>query len=149
VPGFMKNRFYIFAVIVLGVVVITGCGSPKTAVKHVVKPSSYPATGEAVIRAYYQAINDGDYAAARTYLSSQMTATAAQMKQSYSPYIKSVAITRLTRQPQVESNGEQVFDVTFKAVYYRRFPVGNGALPTVHVLQKIGDKWKIIDIVMK
>lgn len=107
---------------------------------------AYPATAEDVIRAYYKAINDKDYTKAGTYLAGQMSGVATSLDKSYADYIKSVSVTAIERKASMDTNGRSVYIVTFNAEYFKHYPAGTGDLETVHRLQQIDGKWKIVEI---
>jgi hypothetical protein len=107
---------------------------------------AYPATAEDVIRAYYKAINDKDYTKAGTYLGGQMSSVATSLDKSYADYIKSVSVTAIERKASMDTNGRSVYIVTFNAEYIKHYPAGNGDLETVHRMQQIDGKWKIVEI---
>lgn len=109
--------------------------------------TAYPTTAEDVIRAYYKALNDQDYAAALNYLGGQMGGQEVDsIRVSIEPYVKSVQVAKIERKTSMDYSGWSVYVVTFTAEYFQPYPAGNGDLPTVHALQQIDDQWKIVDI---
>ncbi len=107
---------------------------------------AYPATPDDVIRAYYKAVNDRDYGKAATFRAGQMPADAASVEKSYADYIKSVAVAAIERKPSMDFDGRSVYIVTFTTEYLKHYPAGNGDLPTVHSMQQVDGKWKIVEI---
>jgi hypothetical protein len=107
---------------------------------------AYPATAEDVIRAYYAAVNDKDYAKAGTFRGGQMPTDADSIAKSYTDYIKSVSISAITREEKMDYNGRSIYSVTFTTEYLKHYPAGNGNLPTVHSMQQVDGKWKIVEI---
>lgn len=107
----------------------------------------YPATPEDVIKAYYKAINNGDYTKAMSFISGQLSNTDANtMQAQYEPYVKNIEVVSIDRTADMDYNGRQVYFVTFTAEYIQHYPAGSGNLPQVHAMQKIGGKWMIVDI---
>ncbi len=107
---------------------------------------TYPAAPEDVIRAYYKAVNGKDYNQAATYLSGQMPVDPVKIEASYAPYIKSVEIASIARKANMDYNGRTIYDVTFTAEYIKHYEAGSTNLPTVHAMQQVDGKWKIVDI---
>lgn len=107
---------------------------------------AYPATAEDVIRAYYKAIDDRDYEKAATFRGGQMPTDITSVEKSYADYIKSVSVAAITRQEKMDYNGRSIYSVTFTTEYIQHYPAGNGDLPTVHAMQQIDGKWKIVEI---
>jgi hypothetical protein len=109
--------------------------------------TNYPDTAEAVIRAYYAAVNTPDYSDALRYLAEQLGAqTTEEIRTTYEPYVKNIKIVKIERKAAMDYNGRSIYIVTFTADYLKHYPAGNGNLPTVHALKQINGQWKIVDI---
>lgn len=106
---------------------------------------TYPATAEDVIRAYYKSVNDKNYAKVGTFRGGQMAADAVSVEKSYAGYISSVSVAGIERKASMDTNGRSVYFVTFTAEYIKHYPVGTGDLETVHRIQQIDGKWKIVE----
>jgi hypothetical protein len=98
---------------------------------------------EDVIKAFYKAVNAQDYKEADRY---RIGLSAKKLKKIYQPYIKSVAVTKIKKMPEIQK-GKLCYNVIFKATFLKPYPAGGGTLPTFHCLKK--DKkgnWRISNI---
>jgi hypothetical protein len=112
-----------------------------------VTTDKYPATPEDVIKAYYQAINNGDYTKALSYLSGQMGGEDENaIRAIYEPYVKNIQLVSITHQTNMDYNGRSVYDVKFDVQYIQHYPAGSGNLPEVHAMMQVNGLWKIVEI---
>lgn len=107
----------------------------------------YPATPEDVIRAYYKAINEGDYNKALSFIAGQLSAvTLDTLQAQYEPYVKNIKVVSIERRASMDYNGRSIYFVTFTAEYIKHYEAGSEDLQRTHSLQQIDGKWMIVDI---
>lgn len=107
-----------------------------------------------VITDYYQAIDSKNYKKAYSLTSKnfQRGLSYSNFKYQYKNYINSVQVKSIARLEQFSTNTSGAYNVTFNATYKNKYPVGDGTLPTIHVVQRDktqGNDWKIDSIGIK
>jgi hypothetical protein len=109
--------------------------------------TSYPATPEDVIRAYYKAVNEQDYAEALTYSAADNPQyNADSIKGQFEPYVKNIQVVEIERRANMDIDGKTVYFVTFTADYIKHYEAGSGDLQRTHYMLQVDGKWKIADI---
>ena len=106
--------------------------------------TTYPATPEDVIRAYYAAINEGDYSKAKSYTTGNMANIGLDaLRASFEPYVKNIQVVSVTHEEKFDMKTERTYYVKFQADYIKHYPAGSGNLQEYHALIETSAGWKI------
>jgi len=134
------------AVVLLFVVFLSGCGGGKPKVEKITEAEI--AAQKKVIQNYYQDIDKKDYEAAYDLTSKnfQRGLSYPNFVYQYKEYVDNVKVKSTEWLEKYSNKTSGVFNVSFDAVYKKKYPVGDGNLPTLHVIAKDGKKWKLDSI---